>query len=113
VVLKAGKHLTEREAENERRKEKGLPPIPEPVDPPSNATQVVPPEKGKLKEKAPSLSFSSSRGRMKSSKLSTGKRKVIGDTEDGESKDTVEKPTKKKSKKAGKSLLSFGDGEDV
>ncbi|EGO24876.1 hypothetical protein SERLADRAFT_468799, partial [Serpula lacrymans var. lacrymans S7.9] len=75
-----------REAENERRKEKGLPPILEPVDSPGNDAQIAPPDKAKSKEKAPSLSFSSSRGGMKSSKLSTGKRKVIGDT-DSESKD--------------------------
>ncbi|KAF8556547.1 hypothetical protein OG21DRAFT_1394051, partial [Imleria badia] len=62
VVLKAGKHLTEREAENERRKEKGLPPLPISDGESTKPDNKKLPSKGaaKSKQAAPSLSFSSS-----------------------------------------------------
>ncbi|KAK7044070.1 hypothetical protein VNI00_007786 [Paramarasmius palmivorus] len=128
VVLKEGRHLTEREAENIRRKgsrtsvlsytsqiycyleEKGLPPLPEP----SSSTSDEPKpdsskdEPNKAKEK-PSLSFSSA----KATSSKSFKRKVLGgDSEDekekAKAKDKKE-PPKKKSKKNTKTLLSFGD----
>lgn len=135
VVLKEGKHLSQREAENERRKgvcrspyvlmpteskmqhlclrrrrspeAKGLPPLPEP-------SGVVPAESHKTLNKAPvkarskdSLSFSSKAG-MKPS--ASGKRKAVGDPGEHGSKDGRKK-TKKKAKKAPRTLLSFADDE--
>ncbi|KAF8839505.1 hypothetical protein BDN67DRAFT_969894 [Paxillus ammoniavirescens] len=117
VVLRAGKHLTEREAENERRKEKGLPPLPISVesgdespkqDGQKQSSKDVP---TKSKQKAPSLSFSSSKGKSNtaSNKL---KRRIVADGDDsGSESPKVKKAPKKKSKREGKSLLSFG--EDV
>ncbi|KAJ3866742.1 hypothetical protein EV359DRAFT_25073, partial [Lentinula novae-zelandiae] len=65
VVLKAGKHLSEREAENERRKEKGLPPLPDPdkLQPTSSSASLktnsnIKSHSAKDKE-SKSLSFSS------------------------------------------------------
>jgi hypothetical protein len=52
----------------------------------------------------PSLSFSSSKGRPKPL---SGKRKLVGDQEEGGS--VKDMPAKKKSKKPSKTLLSFGD----
>ncbi|ETW82764.1 hypothetical protein HETIRDRAFT_316683 [Heterobasidion irregulare TC 32-1] len=107
VVLKEGKHLSQREAENERRKAKGLSPLPEP-------SGVVPAESHKTLNEAPvkarskdSLSFSSKAG-MKP--LASGKRKAVGDPGEHGSKDEG-KRTKKKAKKAPRTLLSFADDE--
>ncbi|KAG0701228.1 hypothetical protein DFH29DRAFT_577170 [Suillus ampliporus] len=111
VVLKEGKHLTEREAENERRKEKGLPPLPDPNkmvenDAKDDAKPDMNSSKKKHKESV-GLSFSSSGAKaQQSNKL---KRKVVGDL-DG-SDDGTKKVSKKKSKKIRKGPLSFG--EDV
>jgi hypothetical protein len=127
VVLKEGKHLTEREAENERRKgacprqiqtfvltrllEKGLSPLPDTdktveSDIKDDVKSDVNFSKKKDKE-AGSLSFSSGGPRaQQSNKL---KRKIVGDV-DG-SDESTKKVSKKKSKKAGKGPLSFG--EDV
>jgi hypothetical protein len=126
VVLKEGKHLTEREAENERRKgacprqiqtfvltrllEKGLPPLPDTdktveSDIKDDVKSDV--NSSKKDKEAGSLSFSSGGPRaQQSNKL---KRKIVGDV-DG-SDESTKKVSKKKSKKAGKGPLSFG--EDV
>ncbi|KAH7916994.1 hypothetical protein BV22DRAFT_1135802 [Leucogyrophana mollusca] len=114
VVLREGKHLTEREAENVRRKEKGLPPLP---DPGKDALEVkgdgkpLPELSSKSKQKTPNLSFSSAGGNLKasSSKL---KRKVIGDADGSDSGEKPKKMKKKKVKKPQKGLLSFADGDD-
>ncbi|KAI0784562.1 hypothetical protein C8Q75DRAFT_724245 [Abortiporus biennis] len=100
VVLREGKHLSERDVENEMRKAKGLPPLPEPGVKPDLPSASV---KNPTSEQS-GLSFSSSKGGSKSTK----KRKIIGDTEDSKSES---KPTKhhKKAKKAEKKLLSFDD----
>lgn len=107
VVLKEGKHLSQKEAENERRKARGLPPLPEPLG-------VVPADSHETLNEAPvkarsrdSLSFSSKAG-MKPS--TSGKRKAVGDPGEHGSKDG-EKKTKKKAKKASRTLLSFADDE--
>lgn len=131
VVLKAGKHLTEREAENERRKglvvaclvvsrlrshvcgiEKGLPPLPA-SDDESTKQDKEQPVKGASKSKlaGSSLSFSSSNAKSSTSSNKL-KRRVITEGEDsGNEDDKAKKAPKKKSKREGKSLLSFG--EDV
>ncbi|KAG2337450.1 hypothetical protein BDR05DRAFT_970223 [Suillus weaverae] len=112
VVLKEGKHLTEREAQNEKRKEKGLPPLPDPNktvenDTKHDAKSDMNSSKKKQKEAAVTLSFSSSGAKaQQSNKL---KRKVVGDL-DGSDEGT-KKASKKKSKKTRKGPLSFG--EDV
>ncbi|KAF8235750.1 hypothetical protein L208DRAFT_1376365 [Tricholoma matsutake] len=112
VVLKEGKHLTEREAENIRRKEKGLAPLSDPKDVVQQADKPGPVSPSKeatknTKATAPSLSFSSSKGRTKPP---PGKRKAVGDPEEvknsGSAKDM---PAKKKSKKPSTALLSFGE----
>jgi len=109
VVLKQGKHLTEQEAENVRRKEKGLPSLTGPGEDGMAKTRsdsALPNRdtaKG-AKTTGPSLSFSSSKGGYKSS---SKKRKVVGDSDDGKSREQT--PAKKKPKKASKVLLSFGD----
>ncbi|KAJ8072009.1 hypothetical protein PM082_015567 [Marasmius tenuissimus] len=115
VVLKEGKHLTEREAENVRRKEKGLPPLADPTEQPSEEKESEASTKkeikGKAKASAPSLSFSSA----KSTSGKNFKRKVLGGGSDDDEKDgkstTKERkaPPKKKPKKSSKTLLSFGD----
>lgn len=112
VVLKEGKHLTEREAENERRKEKGLPSLPDPDKKVENDTKGdtksdMNSSKKKQKEAAVTLSFSSSGAKAQhSNKL---KRKVVGDLNDSD--EGTKKALKKKSKKTRKGPLSFG--EDV
>ncbi|KAG2369319.1 hypothetical protein BDR07DRAFT_1456658 [Suillus spraguei] len=109
VVLKEGKHLTEREAENERRKEKGLLPLPDPNkkvenDTKDDAKSAMNSSK-KQKEAAVTLSFSSSGSKVQqSNKL---KRKVVGDL-DGSDEGT-KKASKKQSKKTRKGPLSFED----
>ncbi|KAN0092622.1 protein of unknown function (DUF4604) domain containing protein [Tylopilus felleus] len=118
VVLKAGKHLTAREAENERRKEKGLPPLPVSDDQSTKQDDKKPNDATKSKQPAPSLSFSSSstRSSTSSNKL---KRRIVTERDDSGNEgdkvkdkgDKVKRAPKKKSKREGKSLLSFG--EDV
>ncbi|KII89677.1 hypothetical protein PLICRDRAFT_90865 [Plicaturopsis crispa FD-325 SS-3] len=114
VVLKAGKHLTSREAENERRREKGLPALPDPSELLENAAAAAVVETDattavKPKQKSEGLSFSSSKS---GSKTSAGKRKAIGtgDVDDDHSSGGA-KPKKHQKKKAktGKTLLSFSD----
>ncbi|KAJ7459161.1 hypothetical protein B0H11DRAFT_2060574 [Mycena galericulata] len=106
VVLREGKHLTEREAENVRRQERGLPPLPDPnassKTPSGSETKDKAPPKPKVP--APSLSFSSAKNGFKSG---AAKRKAvaIGSKAEG----TDESRPKKKNKKETKTLLSFGD----
>lgn len=110
VVLRKGKHLTEREAENVRRSEKGLPPLPDPQDvvaklqPPGGPSK----DSATAKPQQQGLSFSSS----SKTKTSTGKRKAIGQPEEeekGNSNKDKKGSVKKKAKKPSKTLLSFGD----
>ncbi|TFK30505.1 hypothetical protein FA15DRAFT_698965 [Coprinopsis marcescibilis] len=109
VVLKQGKHLTEREAENVRRKEKGLPPLPE-VNHSVSAPEAGPStnsDSGGSKGVNTGLSFSSSKGVTK-----PAKRKAIIQLEDEEKNSTKSEGksrAKKKPKKEKKTLLSFGD----
>ncbi|CDO76987.1 hypothetical protein BN946_scf184298.g14 [Trametes cinnabarina] len=130
VVLKEGKHLTELEVENERRKgmivcrlhlllveessclsAKGLSPLPEgpelsaeagkPGAEPSKGTQ----SEGK-KQAPQGLSFSSG----VTAKGKNSKRKAVGDGRDDDHKpQPPPKGSKKKPKKQDKKLLSFGD----
>ncbi|KAF8071653.1 hypothetical protein FPV67DRAFT_1411879 [Lyophyllum atratum] len=112
VVLREGKHLTAHEAENVRRKEKGLPPLPDPAE--AAAAKALAAEASAAKEatsnvktQSSSLSFSSSKSGVKSSNK---KRKAIGEpSEDAKANKSANLSTKKKAKKASKTLLSFGD----
>ncbi|KAJ7070800.1 hypothetical protein C8F01DRAFT_1107903 [Mycena amicta] len=100
VVLKEGKHLTEWEAANIRRKEKGLPPLADP-DPPAATSSKSPDTEEKSKKSKPpppSLSFSTAKNGFKAG---AAKRKAILSSDS--------QPVKKKPKKDSKSLLSFGD----
>ncbi|KAI5119114.1 hypothetical protein M0805_007861 [Coniferiporia weirii] len=123
VVLKEGKHMTAREAENEKRKAKGLPPIPdEPQGREGDSTEEANrglKEKAKSTEKdsskSASLSFSSS-GASSSVRSAGKKRKTVGDDQDDiANREKADKKTKKTSKikkaKTG-TLLSFGDEND-
>jgi hypothetical protein len=84
--------------------EKGLPPLPEPVDSTSKQETTTSSDSGpKPKPEHTGLSFSSSKY---GSKATAGKRKAVGDA--SESKDE-KKPAKKKAKKNAKTLLSFSD----
>ncbi|KAH9939517.1 hypothetical protein B0H21DRAFT_698363 [Amylocystis lapponica] len=111
VVLREGKHLTEREAENEKRKAKGLPPLPEATETQSEEPAATNPKTGPAapKSKVANLSFSSSRTGTNSK---AGKRKAVGDARDDEG-EPAKKVSKKKPKKAEKKLLSFGDGDEA
>ena len=123
VVLREGKHLSEKEVENERRKgafvlrsritynlnsvlAKGLPPLPE-DDAKSSAADANASSKSKkesAEKQAQSLSFGSI-----GSKAKSHKRKAVGDGRDESPSEKPAKTTKKKPKKAEKKLLSFGD----
>ncbi|KAF5341382.1 hypothetical protein D9758_012265 [Tetrapyrgos nigripes] len=71
VVLKEGKHLTEREAENVRRKEKGLPPLSDPSNPSSSSQPQTQSQNNKPTESSSKgLSFSSSTSTSSSSATS-------------------------------------------
>ncbi|KAF7436590.1 hypothetical protein PC9H_003423 [Pleurotus ostreatus] len=111
VVLKEGKHLTEREAENIRRKEKGLPPLKEdipniPTDSNEESSSSTP--SAKPKTTTQSLSFSTKKQGSSIKDLSTSlKRK--GGSQAGSSSDTTKESGGKKKKKQKKTLLSFGD----
>ncbi|KAG8958164.1 hypothetical protein FRC03_009386 [Tulasnella sp. 419] len=118
VVLKEGRHLSAREAENEKRKAKGLAPLPEIEGVESGESQTadkpVPSSStAKLKSNQP-LSFSS----KKTSDSASKKRKTVGGDGGnpkgaGTTTDAAasRRPTKK-GKKESKSLLSFGDDEN-
>ncbi|KAJ7170189.1 hypothetical protein C8R46DRAFT_1091478 [Mycena filopes] len=114
VVVLREKHLTEREAENVRRQERGLPPLPDPAESasklPPDASETKDKDKAPAKPKTaatPSLSFSSTKNGFKAG---AAKRKaaLIGSKADG-SRSGEAHPPKKKAKKESKTLLSFGD----
>ncbi|KAF8339663.1 uncharacterized protein EI90DRAFT_3117458 [Cantharellus anzutake] len=115
VVLKEGKHLTEREAENERRKAQGLPPLPEPESKiedkklPGSPEDTRPHQGSSLKADSLSISSSSkvtiSTGQQNLGVLGA-KRKTPASRDEKPSKDSAK--TKKK-KKESKSLISFGN----
>ncbi|KDQ57229.1 hypothetical protein JAAARDRAFT_194387 [Jaapia argillacea MUCL 33604] len=116
VVLREGKHLSAWEAENEKRKAKGLPPLPDPSLPNpsleasvSQGNDTLQPHQKPNKDDTGGLSFSSAKSLSKGST----KRKAIDDLRDGAktSHKSAGKGTKKKPKKAQKKLLSFGDDE--
>ncbi|PPQ81484.1 hypothetical protein CVT24_000730 [Panaeolus cyanescens] len=128
VVLKEGKHLTAREAENIRRKEKGLPPLPDdtPIDEneEESSSKAGESSTSKSASTSKSLSFSSSKGTSAFGK--SNKRKAIGQLDElkaelaekaeevkgkeGKQKDKDKKKgSSKKPKKESKTLLSFGD----
>lgn len=128
MVLKEGKHLSEREVENEKRKgqliehvfpqgssayrhptAKGLPPLTD-AEPDTKS----PDEPKKTKEKSDArkgLSFSSSSGRPPAA---GSKKRKTGALESADHDERDVKGTKKakKPKKETKTLLSFGDGEE-
>ncbi|EIN03947.1 hypothetical protein PUNSTDRAFT_47753 [Punctularia strigosozonata HHB-11173 SS5] len=107
VVLREGKHLSAREAENERRREKGLPPLDD-SEPGVSQTGKITAEDTKTGSLQPSQSVSI--GTKKSNtKMSAAKRKAMAISHDDDG--PAEGPTKKKSKKRvkEKKLLSFGD----
>lgn len=129
VVLKEGKHLSEREVQNEKRRgmfisfaliernlsftwvlAMGLPPI---VDPPESSASEEK-VKGKAKDdKGQGLTFSSGgKSGVAIGKKNT-KRKVVGDIDEAENSKTsgAKVPSKKKAKKSDKKLLSFGDDD--
>ncbi|KAM6504116.1 protein of unknown function (DUF4604) domain containing protein [Amanita muscaria] len=124
VVLKEGKHLNEREAENIRRKAKGLPPLPDPQkDAPLEAKTGSKPKESSSDSKSkpskqPPLSFSTSKSTSKQTS-SAAKRKLEvvlhSDDEDNRKLSKSSKkvanppPANKKQKKKNKTLLSFGD----
>ncbi|KAF5359324.1 hypothetical protein D9756_003035 [Leucocoprinus leucothites] len=131
VVLREGKHLSEREVENIKRKEKGLPPLPEATESAQEGNDA-PASSEKSKDdvkssssKSQGLSFSSGKTTTKVStkrkalsqpdsdsendlarKMGIGKAKSTSGGKDREK--SKEKP-KKKPKKESKKLLSFGD----
>ncbi|KAF9516906.1 hypothetical protein BS47DRAFT_1390231 [Hydnum rufescens UP504] len=105
VVLKEGKHLTSDEAINEKRKAKGLPPLPAKKE--ELAVDAPPPPRPSSSHTSASLSFSSARAKTKSSGAGSTKRKAVGD-----SSPSISQPgesAKKKPKKESKNLLSFTD----
>jgi hypothetical protein len=101
---------------------KGLPPL---QDPAKASTSVKPaaeasPQKetknsneastSSSKSKKPSLQFSSTKSGF-TGKSPTGKRKAVGEPEpEGDRVGDATKPSRKKSKKPSKALLSFDDG---
>ncbi|KAJ7631229.1 hypothetical protein FB45DRAFT_917895 [Roridomyces roridus] len=105
VVLREGKHLTEREAENIRRQERGLPPLPDPTAE-SSASQAPDKAPPKAKPLPPSLSFSSAKNGFKTGAAKRKAVAIAGSSTDGPD---TSRPPKKKNKKETKTLLSFGD----
>lgn len=110
VVLKEGKHLNAREVQNEKRKAKGLPPLPDPATAaprPSSSGDAKDPKKTltKQEKEVKGLSFSS---RPSSSTKSTmAKRKAVGDGRgEGSHADAPAPKGKMKKPKVG---LSFAD----
>lgn len=95
--------------------EKGLPSLPDPNQAPPKRSDESSKNASVSKPTAqtPSLSFSSS-AKKGPSKPTTGKRKAIGEAERDKTADDAgskKRPSKKKAKNAGKTLLSFGDDE--
>ncbi|KAG8947971.1 hypothetical protein FRC04_010168 [Tulasnella sp. 424] len=120
VVLREGKHLTDIEVENEKRRVKGLPPLADKktqedgAEDASTSSNTASKDKSKTqKDEKPigGLAFSSS----KSAKSNAKKRKVGEEGSEGGPTGTTPEAKKaktKKPKKETKALLSFGDGED-
>ncbi|KAF8532299.1 hypothetical protein JB92DRAFT_3138459 [Gautieria morchelliformis] len=107
VVLKEGKHLTELEVKNERRKAQGLPPLPPESESSEPLKEPTPGEASKKLTDAPSgLSFSSKKN--KEGGTTGSKRKAP----DGSSKSEDVRQNPKKSRKSKKGLLSF-DRDDM
>ena len=125
VVLKEGKHLSERDVENEKRKgehstavcstplvstqilAKGLPPLPDDKgkDKSKDATAAESKSGSKSSAKQQSLSFSSG-----GASTSAKKRKAVGDGKEDDQRDEKKKKAgAKKPKKAEKKLLSFDE----
>ncbi|TCD64050.1 hypothetical protein EIP91_004599 [Steccherinum ochraceum] len=111
VVVREGKHLSGREVENEKRKAKGLPPLPEhdPKDAPGSGDDdgSANPKASSKPQKQQSLSFSSGGSKSAGNK----KRKAVGDGESNEQDSGKKKKgsSTKKPKKAEKKLLSFDE----
>lgn len=128
IVLREGKHLSEREVEIIKRKEKGLPPLPETTDTAQGTHDVCASEKLKdatkpASSKSKGLSFSSEKTTTKTS----SKRKAISQLDSDNDNDSsvqmsneklkskFEKEKerkvqlKKRPKKESRKLLSFGD----
>jgi len=114
IVLKEGKHLTEREVQNEKRKAQGLPPLPEPSNNPN--VELFPSTTKPKTTNSKSLNFSSTGSSTTGSAAKKRKAVVdlqlqdeefisLGDVVKGKSSKSV----KKKPKKSDKKLLSFGD----
>ncbi|PIL29833.1 hypothetical protein GSI_08040 [Ganoderma sinense ZZ0214-1] len=105
VVLKEGKHLSERDVENEKRRANGLPPLPDPAENPSKnepAKGSTSAESKALKQQG--LSFGAA------VKPKGSKRKAVGDgRDDAEKPESAAKPAKRKAKKQDKKLLSFDE----
>ncbi|KAH9945203.1 uncharacterized protein BXZ73DRAFT_73387 [Epithele typhae] len=104
VVLKEGKHLSRREVENEKRKAKGLPPLPEHDEKDEKTKEEKPKQKDATNAITQGLSFSSGGAKGKGTK-----RKAVGDGRDEAVKPESSKGGKKKSKKQDKKLLSFDE----
>ncbi|EKM57791.1 uncharacterized protein PHACADRAFT_116105 [Phanerochaete carnosa HHB-10118-sp] len=113
VVLKEGKHLSEREVENEKRKAKGLPLLPEGDEssaPPDEKQPAAKPQDTN-RTKTQSLSFSSGGSAAKST---SKKRKAVGSADDDNDDNAATSKASKSGKKPkknqnSKKLLSFGD----
>jgi len=109
VVLKQGKHLSEREAQNEKRKAMGLPPL---VDLPVQSSSEAPGgKKGKEKEKEKAQGMTFSSGGKPGVPANKKKRKLVVDQEEGSANAKPVGTSKKKVKKSDKKLLSFGDDD--
>jgi hypothetical protein len=106
VVIREGKHLTGEEAENERRKKKGLPLLEKSDSKPLEQTKNTNPSKSKstISQSKPSLSFSSSAAPSARNKRKVGALDEASPSKNGKS---TKKPKKEK-----KGLLSFGDGNE-
>jgi len=110
VVLKEGKHLSAREAQNEKRKAKGLPPLPEhaaAAPQPSSSGDAKDPKKNITKQEKETKGLSFSSRSSSSTKPTTTKRKAICEGRGEGSHDGAPAP-KAKTKKP-KVGLSFAD----
>jgi hypothetical protein len=110
VVLKEGKHLSEREVQNEKRKAKGLSPLPEPaaaVPHSSSSGDAKDPKKKTTKQEKETKGLSFSSRPPSSTKPTTAKRKAVGDGR-GEGSH-VGAPAPKGKMKKPKVGLSFAD----
>ncbi|KAH8802028.1 hypothetical protein DL96DRAFT_775484 [Flagelloscypha sp. PMI_526] len=118
VVLKEGKHLSEKEAEDIRRKEKGLGPLAssETAVPELNPSRT---KTKKLREPPPTLSFSSGKSQASTNSSSLHdsalasaikkRKRAIAADEEHEDTNLKKQKKNKRPKKEKKTLLSFGD----